>query len=387
MAWPEARLGDLCDVQIGRTPKRAEQRYWDEDHAWLSISDMNQGRELVTTSERISQAAVDELNCRLVEPGTVLLSFKLSIGKVGIASRPMFTNEAIAHLPIVDDRIERDYLYWALRSARLTVGADRAAMGATLNKAKLKQIPIPLPPIEEQRRIAAVLDAADALRAKRRQALAKLDSLTEAVFIDMFGDPNDESGDGTQLADLVRSDDKINYGVVQPGGDVENGAPLIRVSDLVQGVVEHSGIKLIAPDIDKKYSRSKLRGDEVLISCVGSTGIVALASENEAGWNIAGAVARVPLDDSVRREYVATFLRSPFVQRYFENELRTVSQPTLNTKQIKATPIKVPAPERQSEFVARLTDVTEVRQHQIVASVQVETLFASLQQHAFQGEL
>ena len=114
-AWPVEPLGELCDVQIGKTPKRAEARFWGEGHPWLSISDMNQGRELSVTSETITQAAVDELNCRAVDAGTVLLSFKLSIGKVGVAGIRMFTNEAIAHLPIVDDRLETDYLYWALR--------------------------------------------------------------------------------------------------------------------------------------------------------------------------------------------------------------------------------------------------------------------------------
>ena len=188
MVWPSEPLGQLCDVQIGRTPTRAEARFWGEEHPWLSISDMNQGRELETTSERVTQTAVDELNLRLVAPGTVLLSFKLSIGKIGIACRPMYTNEAIAHLPIVDDRIERDYLYWALRTVPLAAEADRAALGATLNKAKLEKIPIPLPPIEEQRRIAAVLDAAEGLRDKRRHVIAKLETLTQAIFIEMFGD-------------------------------------------------------------------------------------------------------------------------------------------------------------------------------------------------------
>ena len=204
--WPDAYLGEICDVQIGKTPKRAESRYWGEEHPWLSISDMNQGRSLRDTKERITQHAVDELNCRAVDPGTLLLSFKLSIGKVGIAKRRMFTNEAIAHLPIVDSRVERDYLYWALRTVPLSAEADRAAMGATLNKAKLKKIPIPLPPIEEQRRIAAILDAADALRAKRRQALAKLDTLTQAIFIDMFGDPvtNPKGLPSQKLGDLVK---------------------------------------------------------------------------------------------------------------------------------------------------------------------------------------
>jgi type I restriction enzyme S subunit len=187
--WTEVALGEVCDIQIGKTPPRRRADYWNGDLPWLSISDMSQGRQLTTTSECITSQAAKELNCRLVSPGTVLLSFKLSIGKVGIASVPMYTNEAIAHLPISVDHLDPTYLFWVLRTVPLTDGADRAAMGSTLNKSKLANIRFPLPPLEEQKRIAAILDKADELQAKRRAAVAHLDLLTQAVFAETFGDP------------------------------------------------------------------------------------------------------------------------------------------------------------------------------------------------------
>jgi len=242
--------------------------------------------------------------------------------------------------------------------------------------------------LEEQRRIAAILDAADELRTKRRLALAKLDTLTQAIFIDMFGDPSGhDGGRWAELAELVRHDDKINYGVVQPGDPVECGRPLIRVGDLVDGQVDHTAIKLISPEIDAQYSRSKLRGDEILLSCVGSTGTVALASEGESGWNIARAVARIPLAEDVCRDYIAAFLRSSQVQRYFQNELRTVGQPTLNIKQIKETPVRVPPLPDQQRFAARLGNIEKSRAKQRSSAKSITSLFASLQQRAFRGEL
>ena len=137
---------------------------------------------------------------------------------------------------------------------------------------RLEKLEIPLPPLAEQRRIAEILDKADALRAKRRAALAQLDTLTQSIFLDMFGDPatNPKGWSITPLACLVRDDDTINYGVVQPGDDIEEGVPLIRVSDLVGGKVNRSGLKRIASSIEAAYKRSRLRGDEILISCVGS---------------------------------------------------------------------------------------------------------------------
>jgi len=188
--WESLPLGKLCEVNIGRTPARDRQDYWGHGNLWLSIADMNQGRILETTKERITDVAVCECNCRLVEVGTVLLSFKLSIGKVGIASVPLFHNEAIASLPIRDtSRLLPDYLYWALQAIDLTHGLDRAAKGLTLNKAKLLEIKLPIPPLEEQKRIAEILDRSQFLISKRQEAIALLDTLTQAIFIEMFGDP------------------------------------------------------------------------------------------------------------------------------------------------------------------------------------------------------
>lgn len=174
-------LGELCDVQIGKTPRRAEKKYWGGDCPWLAISDMNQGRWLRGTKECITPLAVEEQNCRLVPAGTVLLSFKLSIGKVGITARPMYTNEAIAQLPIVDSRVSRDFLYWALKTIPLTAEADLAAKGATLNKAKLQRLAIPVPAPETQAQIVQVLNDAEVLLDTQRRAAEVTESYVSAV--------------------------------------------------------------------------------------------------------------------------------------------------------------------------------------------------------------
>ena len=154
---------------------------------------------------------------------------------------------------------------------------------------------------------------------------------------------------------------------------------MIRAGDLKHGFVDTSEIKLIDPAIDSSYSRSKLRGDELLISCVGSIGEVAMVTPDLKGWNIARAVARAPLDHGlVTREYVAAFLRSSFVQRYFTNELRTVSQPTLNIKQIKETPIRRAPLVEQTEFSARVDKVAAAISMASLHVAHLDDLFTSL---------
>ncbi|WP_040716875.1 restriction endonuclease subunit S, partial [Nocardia veterana] len=147
MRWPTCSLDELCEINIGRTPSRNEPGYWGPGSPWLSISDMNQGKLLTRTKEQITASAAHKLMGDPIAPGTVVLSFKLSIGKVGIVAAPMYSNEAIAALPIRDHtRLLPEYLYWTLRTVDLQRETDDAVMGKTLNKKKLARIQVPVPP-------------------------------------------------------------------------------------------------------------------------------------------------------------------------------------------------------------------------------------------------
>jgi type I restriction enzyme S subunit len=258
-----------------------------------------------------------------------------------------------------------------------------------LTQGSAQQIPVPLPPLAEQRRIAAILDKADALRQQRRTAHDKLDALLQSIFLDMFGDPvtNPKGWKIAQLNDLVRKGDRINYGVVQPGRDVEKGVPLVRVGDFSNGFIDLTDLKCIEPEIEAKYKRSRLCGDEILVSCVGSIGNIALAEKTMQGFNIARAVARIPLGEGTERAFVASYLRLRSVQSYFQQETRTVSQPTLNIQDIKATKILVPPLELQREFTARAAGFSVIQRHYSKFQEESQRLFHSLQQRAFRGEL
>jgi type I restriction enzyme S subunit len=114
--WAEGILGELCSIEIGGTPSRSIAEYWDDaretDNVWVSIKDMQQ-RTITETVEHISDAGVKHSNVKLQPPGTVLLSFKLTIGRVAIAGVPVYTNEAIAGLTSAE--INPEYLYYGLQ--------------------------------------------------------------------------------------------------------------------------------------------------------------------------------------------------------------------------------------------------------------------------------
>lgn len=204
--WPTAPLRDLCEVNIGRTPSRNEPLFWGGSHPWASIRDLASG-DVNETREQISDEAIK----RMPPPaaaGTLLASFKLTIGRVGIARRTMHHNEAIAALPIIrPDLIDRDYLLHSLPRVMLAATANNAVLGKVLNKGTLTELPIPLPPLEEQRRIVSLLDRAADIRHRADDARAKARAIIPALFLDTFGDPatNPKSWRALTLGDALLS--------------------------------------------------------------------------------------------------------------------------------------------------------------------------------------
>lgn len=317
-------------------------------------------------------------------------------GKMALAEglpHPIAFGSTEYHVFRPGEEIFNHYLFYVLQSPFvLSAGASqmKGAAGQKRVPAEFfKNLKIPLPPLEEQKRIAAILDAADDLRTKRRESLAQLDALLQSTFLDLFGDPvtNPKGWESATIEDVVAAGDRVNYGVVQPGDDVQGGAPLIRVGDFISGDLNFSKIKFIDPAIDSKYSRSKLNGTEILISCVGSIGNICKVPVEAIGHNIARAVARVPLINSVNRDFMVQMLRTKRVQDYFIKETRTVSQPTLNISLIKSTPILLPPLEAQMKFSEFVKEAETQWGHYREQAAELDTLFASLQSRAFRGEL
>ena len=359
---------------------------------FLTVKDMTPtGLDFITSSKISADdfRAADSGNSA-PKFGDVLFSKDGTVGKVHVVSeeKQFAVLSSIAIIRPKSDLLDSRYLAWALRSPKLLSAAEQRKTGSAVRRiilADLKILEIPLPPLSEQRRIASILDQADNLRVLRRNSLEVL----KTIAVSYYESVELHSYDWTEVAlsDVVAPGDRINYGVVQPGEEDRNGTPLIRVGDLRNGVVDRSKLRRIASEVESGYSRSRISGNEVLVSCVGSIGEVAIIGPQDVGSNVARAVARVPVRADVERSYVAAVLRSDRVQSYFHSELRTVSQPTLNIKQLALTRISLPPREIQDKFRRVSASLETLVKSSRLHLAHLDELFASLQYRAFRGEL
>ena len=186
------KLSELFDLQMGKTPSRDNPAYWDSpQYAWISIADLTSaGKYITDTKESLSALAVEESGIKVIPAQTVVMSFKLSIGKVAITPVPMYSNEAI--MAFVDKgivKIDPEYLYYLLLHRDWEEGTNKAVMGKTLNKATLSNVMISIHSYEEQREIVLVLNRVSTIIDEYKLQLRTLDQLIKARFVELFGDP------------------------------------------------------------------------------------------------------------------------------------------------------------------------------------------------------
>ena len=186
------KLKEIFDLQMGKTPSRNNSDYWNtKDYKWISIADLTKtGKYISKTKEYLSEQAVEESGIKVIPANTVVMSFKLSIGKTAITAEDMYSNEAI--MAFLDKKVVDilpEYIFYMFKYKNWDEGSNKAVMGKTLNKVTLSEVEIEVCPVEEQRAIVNFLDKVMSVSVRREKELILLDNLIKARFVELFGDP------------------------------------------------------------------------------------------------------------------------------------------------------------------------------------------------------
>ena len=241
------KLKDIFDLQMGKTPSRSNLEYWNTtDYKWISIADLTKtSKYIFETKEYLSKSAIKDSGIKVIPANTVVMSFKLSIGKTAITKEDMYSNEAI--MAFKDKHVINiipEYIFYLFKYKNWEECSNKAVMGKTLNKATLSEIEVEICSIEKQRQIVNILDKIMSAVDGRKQELQLLDELIKARFVEMFGDPvkNPKGWEVVTIGDIVT---EVRYGTSKPA--VEGGKyPYLRMNNLTaDGHLDLNDLKYI----------------------------------------------------------------------------------------------------------------------------------------------
>lgn len=388
-------LGELVDFYSGGTPTKSKPEFWQGDVPWFSAKDMKKPR-LEDSTEHISNMVFSSTSLRKLPAGTIAMVVRGMIlahtVPIAVLDAEAAINQDLKAL-LPKREVDTSFLAAMLRAQHATIlsQVSTAAHGTKkLDSRVLEELRIPYPPLPEQRRIAAILDHADALRCKRRQVLAHLDSLTQSIFHDMFG----HLAATTPLSDMV---EEFRYGTSNKAG--QSGWPTLRIPNVIGGALDTNEVKTVIVttaelerlklrDGDLLFVRTNGNPDNVGRCAVFTHDAVAGAGRHSTDWIYASYLIRARLNGSVHPQFLAAYLRTHQGRRHLKGRAKTsAGQYNINIEGIGG--VLVPAVEfpRQSEFVSLSSRVEAQARIVRAAAAAANELFASLQSRAFRGEL
>ena len=379
------KLGEIFSLQMGKTPDRHSPEFWSEGtESWISIADLSKCNKYIeNTAEKITMAAIEESGIKPIPRNTVIMSFKLSIGKVAITPKEMYSNEAI--MAFIDKgvfQIEPAYLYYLLMHRDWDVGTNKAVMGKTLNKATLSQISINIHELSEQHEITKVLDAISSIIEARKQQLQKLDELVKARFVEFFGDMV-YNQNGWKMVNLGSVCD-VRDGTHDSPKYFSEGYPLVTSKNVTSGRIDFAGCSLICKeDYDKINERSRVDFGDILMPMIGTVGkpVIVDVDVDFAIKNV--ALIKFYENSMVINFFVRALLQSDYFDHAVISKIRGGTQKFIALSDIRKLEIYLPPMDIQKKFAAFVEQTDKMKAAVQKALDEAQLLFDSLMQKYF----
>ena len=391
--WTTERIDNLCNISSGGTPSRNNTRYWMNGAIpWVKIGDIK-GMYVNSCGEFITQEGLENSSAKLFRKGTILFSIFASLGEVAIFNIDATTHQAIARIEIKEQgRLDSKFLFYFLKSIKTDILLKgRGVAQNNINLSILREYPIPLPPIDTQRKIAAILDKAQELIDLRKAQIEKLDDFLRSVFLDMFGDPvtNPKGWDRNKLETAV----KVIGGYAFPSEYfVQTGIPLIKIGTVNKGYFDVTTLSYWPLDYVHKLRKYEVYPGDLLITLTGTVGKedygnVCIAPNIFEKYLLNQRVAKLELNHALCSQYLVYCLRHEKMKRSLTSVSRGVRQANISNNDIYELEMSIPPIPLQQQFAA-IVEKTEQQKALMQQSLtEMDNNFNSLMQRAFRGEL
>ena len=371
------KLGDVCTVVSGSTPKTSVEEYWNGDVKWITPAELDSDSYYVyDTVKHISELGRTKTGLSYIPEGTVILSSRAPIGKTAIAGCEMCCNQGFKNL-ICSDRIYNRYLYYFLKGKTEFLNSlGRGATFKEISKSIVENIEIPLPSLDEQQEISEKFARVDEQLNLRKKQLQKLDELVKSRFIELFG----EVETNIKGFPMKRMDECCKFiGGAQPDKShfeyekTDENIRLIQIRD-------YKSDRFITY-IPKSLARKTCTSSDIMIGRYGPP-IFQILGGIEGAYNVA-LMKAIPTDE-FNVEYFRCFLKSEKLLRYLESfSQRTAGQDGIQIDKLNAYPCFVPPIELQNEFATFVEQTDKLKFEVKEALEKLEILKKSLMQQYF----
>jgi type I restriction enzyme, S subunit len=386
-----APLADIFEfIRNGKSVKQ------DRSTGGLPITRIETIADGTIDSARVGYAGLQEAGNEkwLLQKGDILFSHINSVNHIGKCALFEGHPEKLVHgMNLLALRPKKQVLdaRYACRAmsnpnfrASLQQFVNKAVNQASISTTNLKSLEIPLPPLDEQQRIAAILDKADALRRKRKRAIDLLNSLTQSIFLEMFGQRRDSV---SELKDVVKEGTIVTYGIVQAGPEYPGGVPYIRTGDLIDGSMKLDGLRRTDPMIAARFSRSRVEAGDIVMSIRATVGTTAVVPKELEGANLTQGTARIAPGASVQCNYLVEYLRAEKTQRWIAAQVKGATFLEITLGRLRELPVAVPPMDLQKKFSDTVERLQGSRKNCSEQATLANCLFTSLQSRAFLGQL
>jgi type I restriction enzyme S subunit len=390
VTWPVVKFGSLFKVTSGGTPSRSVDEYYEDGQIpWVKTGDLH-NKYVEQASEYITEAGLKSSSTRLYPAGTVLVAmYGATIGACSILAIEACTNQACAAFT-PNPQVDVNYLYYFLKHSKAAfVNAGAGGAQPNISAGFLKDYEIPLPPLVEQKRIAAILDKADAIRRKRQQAIQLADDFLRAVFLEMFGDPvtNPKGFPVGTIRDLVES---ASYGTSAKASETEGAFSILRMGNITfNGEIDLSDLKFIDLSEKEQPKYLALKGD-LLFNRTNSKELVGKTAvyDRDEPVAIAGYLVRVRANKLGNTHYISGYLNSQHGKATLQGMCKSiVGMANINAQEMQDISIMLPPTELQDKYKEIVLSVRNKTKVLEFSKVQQVALFNSLSKKAFAGQL
>lgn len=361
--WTYKRLGDICTIERGGSPRPIDAFITTEDNGlnWIKIWDAVEGSKYISsTKEKIKPEGLKKT--RFVHEGDFILSNSMSFGKPYILNIDGCIHDGWLVIHDENDTFDKSFLYYLLGCPNMYKEFKRLAVGGVvnnLNSKVVRDVIVPVPPLQEQERIVAELDLLTGIIDKQKQQLKELDTLAQSIFYDMFGsvDNNTKNFMVKCLNEVFQLITDGTHQTPQYTDDILHGFKFLSAKDVVSGVIDWTRIKYIPESLHNElYKRLAPRRGDILLCKNGTTGICALVETDEV-FDIYVSLALLRTEKEYNKKYLVYAINNPSTKSQFDDSLKGVGVPNLHLGEIKKTKILVPPIELQSSFAKKIESI------------------------------